>query len=223
MPPERLAIFDLDYTLTRKGTWGRFIAKCMKGRGWRWPELAIRAGATQAAYKLGLVPRIAVKTQMMRVCLTGRSRKELEAIAEQFAATEVEHGLRPGARPVLDAHRSAGDRLMVASAAVDLLVAPIARRLGIEDWVATEMAWEGELLADQFASPNCYGSQKKDAVLAFYRDLKPSDTYITIYSDSSSDIDLFMFADAPCAVNPSGKLRRLAKRKGWPILDWNEP
>ena len=223
MPPERLAIFDLDYTLTRKGTWGRFIAKCMKGRGWRWPELAIRAGATQAAYKLGLVPRIAVKTQMMRVCLTGRSRKELEAIAEQFAATEVDHGLRPGARPALDAHREAGDRLVVASAAVDLLVAPIARRLGVEDWVATEIAWESDLLADHFASPNCYGSQKKDAVLAFYRDLKPSDTYITMYSDSSSDIDLFMLADAPCAVNPSGKLRRLAEREGWPILDWNEP
>ena len=222
MPPERLAIFDLDYTLTKKGTWGRFVAKCMKGRGWRWPELAVRAGVSQLIYKLGFVPRIAVKTQMMRVCLTGRSRKELEAIAEQFAETEIRVGLRPGAVPTLQAHRAAGDRLMIASAAVDLLVAPIARRLGIEDWVATEMTWDNGHLADHFASPNCYGSQKKDAVLAFYRDLKPSDTFITMYSDSSSDVDLFRIADAPCAVNPSGKLRRLAKREGWPILDWNE-
>ena len=229
----KLAIFDLDYTLTAKGTWGRFTARCMKGHAWRWPELALRAVGMQAAYKLGLVPRIAVKTQMMRVCMTGRERAELEAIAEGFAEDEVARGLRPGGVAVLRAHQEAGDRVMIASAAVDVLVAPIARGLGVEDWVATEMAWDGEggdprptdTLSDHFASPNCYGAAKLAAVEAhFARDpawLKPGETFITMYSDSSSDVDLFTLADDAVAVHPSAKLRRMAENLGWRVVEWN--
>ena len=222
--PDRLAIFDLDYTLTRKGTWGRFVALCMKGRGWRWPELALRAGVTQGLYKLGVVPRIAVKTQMMRVCMTGRPREELSQIAEAFAEAEVPDRIRPGGMRALEDHRAKGDTIMIASAAVDLLVEPIARRLGVVDWVATEMAWNAEgRCTHHFGSPNCYGSEKKARVLAFYRGLKPADTFITMYSDSSADIDLFTLANDPVAVHPSAKLRRESRDRGWSIVDWNEP
>ena len=222
-PPDRLAIFDLDYTLTQKGTWGRFTARCMRGRAWRWPELAARAGGSQLLYKLGVLPRIAVKTQMMRVCMTGRTRAELKAIAEDIAREEVARGLRAGGLAALEHHRARGDRLMIASAAVDLLVAPIARRLGVEDWVATRFAWKADgRLADHFASPNCYGSEKLRAARAVYGALKPSDTFITMYSDSSADIDLFNIAHDAVAVNPSSKLRRLARERGWRIEDWNK-
>lgn len=219
-----LAIFDLDYTLTRRGTWGRFTALCMRDRWWRWPELAVRAGVTQALYKLGVVPRIAVKTQMMRVAMVGRPRAELEAIAESFAAAEVPDRLRPGGLDALERHRARGDTLMIASAAVDLIVGPIARRLGVSDWVATEMAWTPDgRLAHHFLSPNCYNAEKKARVCAFYRGLKRDDTHITMYSDSSADVELFNFAHDAVAVNPGAKLRSLAERKGWPIVDWNRP
>ena len=219
-----LAVFDLDYTLTRKGTWGRFTALCMRDRPWRWRELAVRAGLTQALYRLGVVPRIAVKTQMMRVAMVGRPRAELEALAESFAAAEVPHRLRPGGLDALERHRARGDTIMVASAAVDLIVAPIARRLGVSDWVATEFAWdESDRLAHHFLSRNCYGAEKKRRVCAFYRDLKRDDTHITMYSDSSADIELFDFAHDAVAVNPGGKLRSLARERGWAVVDWNRP
>jgi len=220
---KRLAIFDLDYTLTRKGTWGRFVALCMKGRGWRWPELAIRAGGAQLLYKLGVIPRIAVKTQMMRVCMAGRSRQELTHIANDFASAEVPDRLRLAAIPAIEGHRETGECIMIASAAVDLIVAPIAERLGVQDWVATEMAWdEDDRLCHHFGSPNCYGEEKKRRVLAFYPALKRDDTFITIYSDSSADIELFTLSDDPIAVNPSRKLLRIAREKGWRIVDWNK-
>ena len=219
---ERLAIFDLDYTLTRKGTWGRFVALCMRGRRWRWPELAIRAGGAQLLYMLGVIPRIGVKTQMMRVCMVGRTREELAKIAEDFADAEVPDRLRPGAIPALEAHRKNGDQIMIASAAVDILVAPIADRLGVQDWVATEMAWDdADRLKDHFGSPNCYGTEKKRRVLGFYPGLKRVDTFITMYSDSSADIELFTLCDNSIAVNPSRKLLRLAQEKGWRVVDWN--
>ena len=225
---KRLAIFDLDYTLTRKGTWGRYCAMCLRDRKHLWPEFAARAAWTQARYRAGRVPRIAVKTAMMDVCMVGRSRAELEALAEEFAEAEVREGFRARAHEVLEAHREAGDTLMIASAAVDVLVRPIARRLGVLDWVATDMAWseEGRLL-DHFASQNCYGAEKMRRVSQFYRDsggeLKQGDTFVTMYSDSSADIDLLTFADDGVAVNPGRKLRRLAPSLGLRVEDWNRP
>jgi len=222
----RIAIFDLDYTLTEKGTWGRFVMRCMAGRSWRWPELALRAGVMQGLYTLGVVPRIAVKTQMMRVCMTGRTQEELDAIAESFAEDEVESGLRPGGVEALQAHQSSGEEVMIASAAVDLLVGKIASRLGVMDWVATDMAWREGRLTDHFASPNCYGAQKLEAVEAYFRKsgapLKPDETFITMYSDSASDVDLFDVSDDAVAVHPSAKLRRMAESRGWRIVDWSE-
>ena len=222
-PPERLAIFDLDYTLTRKGTWGRFTVRCMRGRAWRWPELLARAGGTQLLYKFGMLPRIAVKTQMMRVCMVGRTRAELTAIADDFARNEVPDGLRAHAIPTILRHRAAGDDIVIASAAVDVLVAPIAARLGIETWVATRFAWDAnDRLVDHFDSPNCYGSEKAAAICALYGDLKSCDTHITMYSDSIiADIDLFNLADDAVAVNPNSALRRMAEAKNWRIEDWN--
>ena len=221
---KRLAVFDLDYTLTRKGTWGRYCAMCLRDRKHLWPVFAARASWTQARYRTGQVSRIAVKTAMMRTCMTGRTRAELEALAEEFADTEVPDGLRPLAIPMLESHRKKGDRLMIASAAVDLLVEPIARRLGVEDWVATDMAWDDEgRLADHFASPNCYGAEKMRRVSRFYGGLKQGDTHVTMYSDSSADIDLLVFADDGVAINPGRKLRRLAPELGLRVEDWNQP
>ena len=225
---KRLAIFDLDYTLTRRGTWGRFCAMCLRDRKHLWPEFVARAAWMQLRYRLGQVPRIAVKTAMMEVCMTGRTRAELRALADEFAETEVRGGLREQARGVLEAHREAGDTLMIASAAVDLLVEPIARRLEVADWVATEMAWCGEgRLLGHFGSANCYGAEKKRRVVEFLRDtgreLKQSDTYVTMYSDSCADMDLLTFADDGVAVTHCRRLGRLAPSLGLRIEDWNRP
>ena len=221
---KRLAIFDLDYTLTRKGTWGRFCAMSLRDRKHLWPEFAAKAAWMQGRYRAGHVPRIAVKTAMMGVCMVGRTRDELEGLAEEFAESEVCDGFRERAHEKLMTHRNAGDTLMIASAAVDLLVGPIARRVGVSDWVATDMAWDEDgRLADHFGSPNCYGAEKMRRVSQFYGGLKQGDTFVTMYSDSSADIDLLTFADDGVAVNPGRKLRRLAPSLGLRVEDWNQP
>ena len=154
--------------------------------------------------------------------MVGRSREELSGLAESFAEDEVTDGLRARSHEVLQSHRANGVRLMIASAAVDLLVAPIARRLDIEDWVATDMAWTPDgRLADHFLSPNCYGAEKLRRVCAFYGGLKRDDTHVTMYSDSAADVDLLTFAHEGVAVNPSRKLRRRAPDLGLRIEDWN--
>jgi phosphoserine phosphatase len=50
--------------------------------------------------------------------------------------------------------------------------------------------------------------------------LKGAHGHVRFYSDHVSDRPVFEWADEPVAVNPHGKLRRLAERCGWKIEDW---
>jgi len=154
-----LAIFDLDYTLTKRGTWGRFVLRTVRFRIWLWPFIILTAGWHQWLYKRGKIPRIAVKQAMMRWSMVGKTRAEMLHLAEGFAKNEVPHKLRPGAIRALEKHKAAGDTIIIASAAVDILVEAIARHLDVEHWVATEMGWENDILLAEFASKNCYGAE----------------------------------------------------------------
>ncbi len=44
--------------------------------------------------------------------------------------------------------------------------------------------------------------------------------HVRFYSDHASDKPVFEWADEPVAVNPHGRLRRLADQRGWAVEDW---
>lgn len=209
-----LAIFDLDYTLTKRGTWGRFVWMNVKYRPHIWLPLLIAAGWTQWRYKQGHIPRVRVKEAMMKWAMIGKPRSELTALAEQFAQEDIESGLKPGAIKALRAHQDAGDIVMIASAAVDIIVGPMARGLGVEHFVATDMGWTGEdKLAPDFASKNCYAEEKLlriQAHIAQHPDLAALNPAIS-YSDSKADLPLLRFTENGVAVDPNSKFEEIVK------------
>lgn len=218
-----LAIFDLDYTLTKRGTWGRFVLKNLRFRPHRWIPFLFATAKAQLQYKRGKTSRVFVKQEMMRWSMVGGRKEDIIRVAEAFADKEIANGLRPGAWRALETHRANGDTVVIASAAVCVIVDAIARRLGIEHWVSTEMKWEDGRLAADFATENCYGPQKLERVKQLFRDnpeLKHNHTHITMYSDSYSDIDILRFCDTSVAVNADRKLSKAAGDEGFELVDW---
>lgn len=159
----------------------------------------------------------------MKLTMVGWPKEKVERYAQAFAEREVMTGLRPGAIDALRAHRDAGDTLMIASAAVDVVVAPIAKRLDVSHFIATEMAWDEGRLSAEFASENCYGTQKllrMKSYLAENPSLKHNHTKITMYSDSHSDLDIMLWADVGIAVDPSKRLKTLTNEHGFRVVNW---
>ncbi len=218
---ETVAIFDLDYTLTKRGTWGRFVWRTVRFRPHLWLPLLLSTLSFQIQYKRGKLPRGAVKKNMMRWSLQSLQREKLEVMAESFAKKEVSQGLRLGGLAALDYHRSQGHRLVIASAAVDLIVLPIARELNISDFVSTELDWtkEGRLNAD-FASPNCYGEAKLVRVKHLLSTYNTTDIRTYFYSDSKADLPVLDYADIPVVVDPSDEFRAIAEARHMPIQHW---
>jgi len=222
---KRYAIFDLDETLTTRGTWGRFVSLVIKGKPWKLAGLWARAAFGQVIYKVGSAERISVKRGMLRWSLSGQSRDVLAALAEEFADNEIANGLRPGAIRQLDIHRAAGDEIMIASAGADIVVEAIAKRLGINEVVCTKLAWKDGICARHFGSENCYGPGKLDMLskrLETFDDFQREAAHITMYTDSYSDLPVLKFADKGVAVNADARLTREAAIHGFETVDWSK-
>lgn len=226
MSKQRIAIFDLDETLTKKGTWGRFVTGTRRGKPLKWIAFLVTSIFSQIIYMLRLGPREHVKENMMRWTLSGRERTELERLASDFADYEVSKGLRVRAKTMIERHRAAGDRIIIASAAVDLIVAPIAERLNISETVCTKMAYNADdKLSRKLGGMNCYGENKL-LMMREYLEQDPkfdrTNTHITMYSDSRSDLAIMRWADVGIAVNPSPRLAALTQTYGFEVQNWDE-
>lgn len=222
---KRYAIFDLDETITTRGTWGRYVSLSVKGKPWKLVGLWARAGFGQLIYKVGSTERISVKRGMLRWSLSGQSRDVLEALADKFADNEIANGLRPGAVRQLDIHRAAGDKIIIASAGADIVVEAIAKRLGINEVVCTKLAWKDGICARHFGSENCYGPGKLDMLskrLETFDDFQREAAHITMYTDSYSDLPVLKFADKGVAVNADARLTREAAVHGFETVDWSK-
>lgn len=225
MTNQTIVIFDLDETLTQKGTWGRFVVGTIRQKPLKWVPFGVCTIFAQIRYLLGHVPRAHVKETMMCCTLSGHSRAEVEALAEAFAQNEVTHGLRPKALGVLEGHRKDGARILLASAAVDLIAEPIAKKLGIREVICTKIAYcSSGYVMKTLGSTNCYGEGKLlmvrkylNADSTFDRD----DTHITMYSDSCSDLAIMNWADKGVAVHPSARLAKCVEEHGFEVQMWD--
>ncbi len=226
MTKQRIAIFDLDETLTKKGTWGRFVTGTIKGKPLKWVPFFVSTVFSQILYMLKLGPREHVKENMMRWALSGRTRADLEKLASDFADYEVGDGLRHRAKMMIEKHRAAGDRIIIASAAVDLIVDPIADRLGIAERVCTKMAYDNDdKLSRKLGGMNCYGAGKLTMVQEYLEqdpNFDRAQAHITMYSDSRSDLAIMRWADVGIAVNPSPRLAKVTEQYGFEVQDWDK-
>ena len=213
------AFFDMDRTLTRTGTWSRFMFSVNKTRPLFYLRLPL-LGLHAIAYKLGLLSRQSVKEHGLKT-LTWAKRDDLERAAERFANEEVRSGLRRQTLAVLEKHRAAGDTLVMATAAADLVAKPIAEKLGFAVVISTELEWSSEdRMTGKLAGPNCYGQAKLDLILASNAEhdfKRPS----AGYSDHVSDLPFLQWVDDGVAVNPSRGLAQIADKAGLRIEDWD--
>jgi HAD superfamily hydrolase (TIGR01490 family) len=213
-----LAVFDLDRTITRFGTYTPFLVRTAFAlKPWRL-LLAPLVVLAMLGYKAKLLNRKQLKQVMMALLLGRMKRSDVERVGGQFADWICAHHVRPGALAAIAAHRAAGDRLVLATASFEFYAAAIARRLAIDDVIATKSVWQGNILLPRVDGENCYGSAKLDMILAYVGSANVGLVYF--YSDDRSDLPVFRWAKAPSVVNPKRSFKRHAEQAGMPVLDW---
>lgn len=215
--PARIAVFDLDGTITRHDTLVPYLsgyailhpAGCW--RLWRLPFSLTR-------FAVGLSDRGRLKSSLIRQVMLGAPRDEVLAWSEEFCRSRLPPLLMPRALAAVERHRAAGDRLVLLSASVDLYVPAIGRHLGFEETICTGVSWNGDALEGRLTTENRRGIEKR-RVIESLRQHNP-EARLAAYGNASSDFDHLLAVDEPLVVNASPATRRRARAAGLPCADW---
>ena len=161
MPPVTtvvVAAFDFDGTLTRRDTLMPFLAR---GLGWpRFLLALLKCSPWLAAYALRLLRNDVAKARLLRATLSGVSTAQAQNWTARWLARDLSGQLRPWTLARLAEHQQAGHCCVMVSASPDIYLVRIARELGFEGLVCTEMEVQGERLTGRMRTPNCHGQQK---------------------------------------------------------------
>ena len=219
-----LAIYDMDRTVTRHATYTPFLLHCAIQRApWRLVFLPLVA-FSMLAYAARIIDRGELKEINHQLLLGGKIHpKELQPLVESFADQQVAKNIRPGALKAIKRDKKQGRRLVLATASYRLYADAVAERLGFDDVIGTNsIIGLDDRVHAKIAGENCYGPAKLRMIADWVKSsgLKGVHGHVRFYSDHVSDQPAFEWADEPVAVNPHGKLRRLAEQRGWRIEDW---
>ncbi|HTB87563.1 MAG TPA: HAD-IB family phosphatase [Steroidobacteraceae bacterium] len=213
-----IALFDLDGTLTWRDTLLPFLLGYMRRRPyralglWRLPPALARYWQDR--------DRGALKSSVIRMLMGNEKRSVLDAWAQAFVTSlKPKHRFRPVALAVVEAHRAAGDHLVLLSASPDLYVPQIGQMLGFARTLCTEIEWQGDRLDGRLKTPNRRGEEKLHC-LARLREQYPGSPVIA-YGNSASDLDHMRQADRALLVNADSAARRLAAKWNIAVSYWS--
>jgi len=212
-----MALFDLDGTLTWRDTLLPFLWGFLRRR----PHRAL--GLWRLPLALGSYwqdrDRGALKSRAIRMIMGGERRAVIDAWAEAFVdGLKLKQRFRPLALAVVEAHRAAGDRLILMSASPDLYVPLIGRLLGFERTICTEVEWRGDRLDGHLKTANRRGEEKLRC-MTWLREQYPA-LPIIAYGNSASDLDHMRHADRALLVNGDDAARRLAAKWDIAVSYW---
>jgi len=210
----QLAIFDLDHTLIDGDSdylWGQFL--CRRGHV---DALAYEARnrAFYADYQAGSLDI----DSFLRFSLAPLVDVPLTTLADwhqEFMATEIEPIILPKAEALIAWHRDQGHHPLIITATNAFVTTPIARRLGIDDLLATEPELIQGRYTGHYVGTPTFRHGKVHALEAWLADRDGAFEATWFYSDSRNDLPLLERVDHPVAVDADTVLDAEAERRGW--------
>jgi len=214
----RAAFFDMDNTLLRVETgmsWVRFLRQ----RGELPTRMLAKAIYWQALYKLAVLDLDTVFEKLVQD-LRGDSEAEMIAKCDIWYRAHVAPEVAPAARVAVEHHRRAGHLVVLATGSTQYAARPVARGLGIEHVLSSELEVDGGVFTGR-AAALCFGRHKVTLAERWAErhgvDLAAS----YFYSDSYHDLPMLERVGTAIAVNADTRLLRHARRRGWPAPRWS--
>jgi HAD superfamily hydrolase (TIGR01490 family) len=217
----RLTLFDLDGTLLpidSDHAFGEFVVRI------GWADAAEHGRRNDAFYRDYQAGCLDMEAYIDFATLAWRDRadEEIARLSERFMTEVIAPALRPPARALVERHRAAGDVLAIVTATNDFITRPIARALGIDELIATELERDAAgRVTGRIRGVPALREGKITRVRSWLagRGQRLEDcTELTFYSDSTNDLPLLQLASRPVATNPEPALEAIARERGWPVL-----
>jgi HAD superfamily phosphoserine phosphatase-like hydrolase len=144
----------------------------------------------------------------------------LEKLGEEFVREELAYRFNEPVLRRLWTHHLLGHKIWIISASASFYLKHLKTLLPMAEIEGTEVTWaeRGLFRFPRYRYGNLRGANKiaRLHALGF-----PSEAPFSFaYSDHHHDEFLLRFAEFAICVRPTPKLRRLARKNGWPVIDW---
>ena len=212
-----LAIFDLDNTLLSGDSdylWGEFLCDRKIVDRDRYESENRRFFE---AYKQGTLD-INEFLEFSLKPLSEHGMEELQAWHREFMQEKIEPLISDKAEELVASHRDRGDTLLIVTATNAFVTAPIARRFGIENLIATDPEIDAGRYTGRVSGEPSFREGKVVRLQAWLAGREQSLDDSWFYSDSHNDLPLLELVDNPVAVDPDEMLGREANNRGWPVI-----
>jgi len=207
--------FDVDHTITRRSSGARFVSLAARRGLVPWRVLFVLP-LYSITYRLGMFRLKDYKAGFPY--LRGISRSRMEEIAKESFERLLRGDIYKDAASLIEERRKKGHALALASSSLDLILMPLADFLGIKTVIATRLEFDGETCTGRVDGIPMFRREKKRRVLEYISAQGQDPGECSFYTDSIFDAPLLEAVGHPVAVNPDIRLRKLARRKRWPVM-----
>lgn len=214
------AFFDLDRTVIRRSS-VLALAGSFRRRG-----LISRLDLVKSAFWQALFIARGASAERVRAAAED-GMKILAGFSVADMRSLVGDSMKPVLRPLvydeplhlLRRHRERGEKVFIVSATLQEIVEHIAGDLGFDGAIGSTCE-----VVDGVYTGRSLRAAHGEGKAAAVRELAATEGFdlaeCTAYSDSYSDVPFLEAVGHPVAVNPDRKLRRIARARGWPVMDF---
>lgn len=150
----------------------------------------------------------------------GESEDRLRLMSENMFNRVVRPHIFEQSYHLIRQSRAAGYRQVMITGALDLLAEPVARHLGMDDFVANELEYVNGVATGRLRPPLIAGASKAAYMRRYARTHDLDLEQCLAYTDSMSDTPMLTSVGKPAVINPDFRLKQLAKSSDWPILNF---
>ena len=214
-----LALFDMEGTILPSNVVESYVWSRMADLPWdRWPDELASVFSRVPSY---LLADRRDRGEFLRTFFRryeGASVEGIDRLIEEVVSDFMLQKVSAAAIRRIRDHRAAGHRTMMITAAAEPFVRPLAPLF--DEVIAAQLEIRDGAYTGYLAEPPLVG-EARGAWVRRYAELEGADLRSSYaYADSHSDLALLRAVGNPVVVSPDAALLRVARRRRWPIEEW---
>ncbi len=135
-------------------------------------------------------------------------------------ADNLQKRIYPAALECLRGHQRRGDRVVLVTGGLDFVMQPLADYLGADALLAARLEERDGVCTGSLVGPPVADARKAELVREWAGRAGVDLGRSAAYGNSVGDLPMLECVGRPVAVNPDGRLRRLAAARGWETVRW---
>jgi HAD superfamily hydrolase (TIGR01490 family) len=222
--PAAAAFFDVDNTIMR-GASIYYFARGLVARRMvaprdvalmLWSQLSFLLRGTESPDHIDAIQQAAL------AFVAGSSVDDMKQLGEEIYVDAIAGRIWAGARELTRHFLDAGQRVWLVTATPVELADIIARNLGLTGALGTVAESADGVYTGRLAGGLMHGEAKAAAIRVLAQREGLDLSRCAAYSDSKNDLPMLTLVGHPNVVNPDPRLRREARRRGWPVYEFRD-